>query len=290
MSARGLVAVSMVVFGTVGIFVRGIALPSGEIALMRAVLGAAVIALYLRWQRRPLPWRQLKGKLLWLLLSGGTMGFNWILLFEAYRHTSISVATLSYYFAPVLMTVLSALLFKERMSRWQVLCFALVAFGLLLVINPQGGEGQSHLLGVGLGLAAAVLYASVIMLNKFIQGVDGVHRTLVQLLAATAVLLPYQLLTGGLHLHSLPVSGWLLMLVVGLVHTGLTYCLYFIGISRLKGHEVALLSFIDPVVAVLCSLIFLREPLGALQALGGALILGFTWLSDKPVNLGRTKQ
>lgn len=279
--ARRMVALSMVVFGTVGLFVRGIPLPSGVIALMRAVLAALTIGLILLCQRRPLPWRGLRASLPWLALSGAAMGFNWILLFEAFRHTTISLATLSYYFAPVLVAVFSALLFRERMSRWQTLCFALAALGLLMVIDPRGGRGGEDLLGVLLGLSAAVLYAGVILLNKFIRGVDGMQRTLLQFLAAALVLLPYALLAGGLGLGGLPPRGWLLLMIVGVVHTGLTYRLYFVGISGLSGHQIALLSFIDPVVAVLCSLLFLREPLGPLQALGGALILLFTWLSDR---------
>lgn len=284
-----MIALSMVVFGTVGLFVRGILLPSGVIALMRAVLASLTIGAFLAWKRRPLPWRALRGSLPWLVLSGVAMGFNWILLFEAFRYTTISLATLSYYFAPVLVALFSAVFFRERMSRWQTLCFAVAALGLLLIINPQGGQGSDEVKGVLLGLAAAVLYAGVVLLNKFIRGVDGVHRTLLQFLAAIAVLLPYALMTTGLQLQTLALSGWLLLLIVGIVHTGLTYCLYFIGISGLKGHQIALLSFIDPVVAVLCSLIFLREPLGPLQALGGALILIFTWLSDRPIKKRRTE-
>ncbi|MHC1786659.1 MAG: DMT family transporter [Christensenellales bacterium] len=279
---KRLMALAMVIFGTVGLFVRGIALPAGEIALFRAFLAAGTILCFLKISHQPLVWQDIRGGLALLLCSGMAMGFNWVLLFEAYRHTSISVATLSYYFAPLLVTALSPLFFKERMSRWQTLCFLAAFLGLLLVIDPQGEAGGEHLKGLALGLSAALLYAAVILLNKFIRGISGVHRTLLQFFAAILVLLPYVMLGGGIHLGGLDGRGWGLLLVVGVVHTGITYCLYFGVLPQLRGHEIALMSFIDPVVAVLLSLLFLGEPLSPLQAMGGALILIFSWLSGKP--------
>lgn len=278
MKAKQALILSMLVFGTVGLFVRGIALPSAEIALYRALLAAVILLIYLRIRKEPLRWHAIKHGLPLLLLSGLAMGLNWILLFEAYRRTTISVATLSYSFAPVLVTLLSPWLFKERMSRWQGICFIMAFMGLLFIIQPQGGEGAGHLLGVAFGFGAAMLYASVILLNKGIKGISGAHRTILQFFAAIAALVPYVILTGGFHLGGLDQSGWVLLLALGLIHTGIMYSLYFAAIQSLRGHEIALLSFIDPLAAVLCSALFLGEPMSAAQAVGGALILGFTLL------------
>jgi len=278
--AKQALILSMIVFGTVGLFVRGIALPSAEIALYRALLAAVTLLIYLRLKKESLKWQVIRHGLPLLLLSGLAMGLNWILLFEAYHYTTISVATLSYSFAPVLVTLLSPLLFKERMRRWQGICFGMAFLGLLFIIQPQGGEGDSHLLGVAFGLSAAMLYASVILLNKAIKGISGAHRTVLQFFAAILALVPYVLLTGGFHLSGLDQNGWALLMALGLVHTGIMYSLYFAAMQSLKGHEIALLSFIDPLVAVVCSVLFLGEPMSAAQAAGGALILGFTLLSD----------
>ena len=278
--AKQALVLSMTVFGTVGLFVRGIALPSAEIALYRGVLAAVALLIYLWFKKEPLRWQVIKHGLLLLLLSGLLMGLNWILLFEAYRRTTISAATLSYSFAPVLVTLLSPFVFREKMTRWQGFCFGMAFLGLLLIIQPQGGEGGSHLVGVVFGFGAATLYASVILLNKGLQGISGTHRTVLQFFAAILTLLVYVLLTGGFYLGGLDHNGWALLLALGLIHTGIIYSVYFSAIQSLKGHEIALLSFIDPLVAVLSSLLFLGEPMSAAQAIGGALILGFILLSD----------
>lgn len=268
---------AMAIFGTLGIFVRHIGVSSGELALYRAVLAALLIGAYLLLTRQKIDFRGIKKELLLLLLSGMAMGINWILLFEAYRYTTVSVATLSYYFAPVLVTAVSPLLFREKLTRRQILCFVMSTIGLVLITGVgELSAGSSHLTGIGFGLLAAVFYASVVLMNKFIRNVGGIHRTFLQFLAAIVILLPYVLGAGGVRLAVLDGMGWLCLLVVGLFHTGITYCLYFSSLSRLPGQTAAILSYIDPLVAVLVSVTLLQEPMTGLQLVGGGLILGFT--------------
>lgn len=270
--ATGRYLLAMVVFGTLAPFVRQIAVSSGELALYRAILGAALIGVYLAATRQSLP-KGNRREVALLLLSGAAMGINWILLFEAYRYTTVSTATLCYYFAPVIVTVLSPLLFRERLTRRQVLCFVMATLGLILITGMERGGSVK---GVLFGLGAAVFYAAVVLLNKYIRGVDGIQRTFFQFLAAIVTLIPYVALTGGVTLSRLDTPGWLCLLTVGLVHTGITYCLYFSSLKAIPGQRAAILSYMDPLVAVLVSVTVLREPLTWQQALGGSLILGFT--------------
>ena len=270
--ATGRYLLAMVVFGTLAPFVRQIAVSSGELALYRAILGAALIGVYLAATRQSLP-KGNRREVALLLLSGAAMGINWILLFEAYRYTTVSTATLCYYFAPVIVTVLSPLLFRERLTRRQVLCFVMATLGLVLITGMERGGSVK---GVLFGLGAAVFYAAVVLLNKYIRGVDGIQRTFFQFLAAIVTLIPYVALTGGVTLSRLDTPGWLCLLTVGLVHTGITYCLYFSSLKAIPGQRAAILSYMDPLVAVLVSVTVLREPLTWQQALGGSLILGFT--------------
>ena len=212
------------------------------------------------------------------------MGINWIFLFEAYKYTTVSVATLSYYFAPVLVTVACPLLFREKMGTKQWICFAMSTLGIALItgIGDLSG-GSSHLTGILFGLGAAVLYASVILLNKFIKGVAGIQRTFLQFLAAIVILIPYVAFSGGVTLQKLDGLGWVCLLIVGLFHTGITYCLYFSALKELPGQEAAILSYIDPLVAVLISVFVLREQMAVVQIIGGMLILGFTiWNEIQP--------
>ena len=272
---------SMVIFGTLAPFVRRIPLSSAALALCRAVMAAAVLALYLLLRGRRLSLRALGREGLLLLLSGAAMGFNWILLFQAYRYTTVSVATLSYYFAPVLVTLACPLLFRERLTPRQWLCSGFSTLGIVFITLTGGlPDGGAHLTGVLFGLGAAALYAAVVLLNKAIRRVGGTERALLQFLAAAAVLAPYTALSGGLGLGRLDGAGLLCLLAVGLVHTGAAYCLYFSSLAALPGQTAAILSYIDPLVAVLISVTVLGEPMTLRQLLGGALILGFTLLNE----------
>ena len=271
----------MAAFGTLAPFVRKIAVSSGELALYRAVLAALLIGGFLLVTKQKLAFSSLKKELFLLLFSGVAMGFNWIMLFEAYKYTTVAIATLSYYFAPVIVTLVCPLLFHEKLTKKQILCFVMSTVGLSLVTGITNlGSGGNDAVGIAFGLGAAVLYATVVLLNKFIKGVTGIHRTFLQFLAAIAVLVPYVLLTSGMNLGNLDVAGWGCLLIVGLVHTGINYCLYFTSLKELSGQEAAILSYIDPLVAVVIGVLILKEPLSWQQLFGGALILGFTLLNE----------
>ena len=280
---RILLIASMAIFGTIGLFVRRIPVSSGELALYRAVLAAGLIAVFLLVTQQKIPFRNLGKEIPLLLASGVAMGINWILLFEAYKYTTVSVATLSYYFAPVIVTLVWPVLFKEKLTGKQIICFVMSTLGLVLITGIGAVGGGSDLVGILFGLGAAVFYATVILLNKFIRNVEGIHRTFLQFLAAIVVLLPYVLFTGGFTLGDLDGIGWVNLLIVGLIHTGVTYCMYFTSLKELPGQKAAILSYIDPLVAVLISVTILGETMTLWQVIGGILILGFTlWNEISP--------
>lgn len=279
-TARLMLASSMAVFGTLGLFVRNISVGSGELALYRALLAILLIGGFLLVTRQKIPFSAIKKEIPLLLLSGMAMGINWVLLFEAYKHTSVSVATLSYYFAPVLVMAICPLLFREKMTAKQIICFVMSTVGLVLIIDVGGVRGGSDLVGILFGLGAAVFYATVVLINKFIKNVAGIPRTFLQFVSAVIVLIPYVALDGGITLGTMNTSGWLCLLVVGLVHTGITYCLYFSSLKELSGQEASILSYIDPLVSVLVSFFVLGESMTVPQIIGGVIILGFTLLNE----------
>ena len=277
---RLMLIMSMTIFGTLGIFVRKIPVSSGELALYRALLAAILIGIFLLVTGQSIPWKSIKREVPLLLISGAAMGINWILLFEAYKYTTVSVATLSYYFAPVIVTALCPIIFKEKLTLKQVICFVMSSVGLVLITGIGGEAKGNTLVGILFGLGAAVFYASVILLNKFIKNVEGIHRTFLQFLSAIVVLVPYVIFTSGVSVFDLNFEGWANLLIVGLVHTGITYCMYFSSLKELTGQKAAILSYIDPLVAVFISVTVLKETMGAMQIIGGALILGFTLLNE----------
>ena len=275
--SRLMMIVSMTIFGTLAPFVRRIGVTSGELALYRALMAAALIAVFLLATRQKIPFAAIKKEIPLLLLSGMAMGFNWILLFQAYKFTTVSVATLSYYFAPVIVTILCPIIFRERLTKKQIICFVMSTLGLVLITGIGDLTGaNSHLTGILFGLGAASLYATVILLNKFIKNVEGIHRTFLQFLAAIVVLVPYVLLTPHTGFTALDGIGWVCLLVVGFIHTGITYCLYFSSLKDLSGQKAAILSYIDPLIAVVISVTILGESMSLVQIIGGVLILGFT--------------
>lgn len=273
---RLMLVASMTIFGTLGLFVRNISVSSGELALYRAVLAALLLTGFFVLSKQHIPLSKVKKEIPLLLASGVAMGINWILLFQAYKYTTVSAATLSYYFAPVIVTVVCPFLFREKLTVKQIICFIMSTVGLVLIIGIGDVHGESNIIGILFGLGAAVFYATVILLNKFIKKVEGIHRTFLQFIAAIITLTPYVLCTSGITLGSLNNIGWINLLIVGLVHTGITYCMYFSSLKELPGQKVAILSYIDPLVAVLISVTVLGETMTMSQVIGGMLILGFT--------------
>ncbi len=281
MNAKLKIIISMTVFGTLALFVKNISLPPGEIALFRALIASAAIILYKVLTAEKLMIARIKKELPILFLSGAAMAFNWIFLFKAYHHTSVSIATLSYYFAPVIVMIASPILFNETLTRKQIFCFIMASCGLVMIIGVSGTD-QSHgnFTGIAFGLVAAALYATVILLNKHIKSVTGIDRTLIQFFAAITVLLPYIYLTAGIHITSLDRWGLFNLMVLGTIHTGITYCLYFSSLKDLKGQEAAIFSYIDPLIAIIISVMILNESMSPVQIIGGVMILGFTLLNE----------
>jgi len=272
-----MLTVAMAIFGTLGPFVRNISVSSGELALYRAILAVILLAGYLLATGQKIPFGSIRKELPLLLLSGVAIGINWILLFEAYKYTTVSVATLSYYFAPVIVTIVCPVLFREKLTVKQIVCFIMSTLGLVMItgIGDVGKSGNHHI-GILFGLGAAVLYALVVLMNKFIRNVEGIHRTFIQFLAVVVTLIPYVAVTGGITLGGMSAIGWVCLFIVGFVHTGITYCLYFSALKEISGQKAAILSYVDPLVAVAVSVAVLGETLTFWQGVGGILILGFT--------------
>lgn len=278
----GMFISSMLIFGTIGVFRRYIPLPSAFLAFARGILGGLFLLLFVRLRgksnSRPLPPRLL----LRLALTGAMIGFNWMLLFEAYNHTTVAVATLCYYMQPTIVILLSPIVFREKLTGRKIICALISIIGMILISGVMGGNDtqRQDLLGILLGLGAAALYAGVVITNKKTPGVDAYQRTTVQLLAAGIVMLPYLLLTDGFSGMVFTPSALLLLLVVGIVHTGLAYALYFGSMEGLAVQSIAVLSYIDPVAALFFSALLLKEPLTWMHIIGACLIIGSAMISE----------
>ncbi len=282
---------SMVIFGTVGIFRAWIPLPSGLLAFSRGVIGAAVLSVPAILQRKKTDGASVKKRLPLLLISGAMIGVNWILLFEAYRYTSVSTATLCYYMAPVFVIAASPLVLREKLTAKKTVCLLCAVAGMLPVSGVLGeSESRPSVKGVLFGLGAAALYAGVILINKRLTDVPATVRTPVQIGAAALAALPYVLLTDGMEYSVLDAKGLLLLLFMGAVHTGAAYLLYFAAIPHLSAQTAAIFSYVDPVTALLLSAVLLHEKIGFYGLIGAALILGAALLSELEINFKKNKK
>lgn len=270
---------SVTVFGTIGLARKFIPLPSGAIAFFRGLIGTVTLLLVMLILRKKPNRAAIRNNLWVLLTSGAFIGFNWILLFEAYNYTSVATATLCYYMAPMLVVIVSPFLLGERMTLRRVICVLVTLAGAVCVSGVLRG-GTTSWKGILLGLGAALLYASIILLNKKLRDIDAYDRTVVQLAAAAAVLLVYTLVAEEVSIDAFTPSVIWLLLLVGVVHTGICYALYFGSVGALKAQTVAIFSYIDPAVAVLLSALVLRENMGIIEIIGAVLILGSAVVSE----------
>ena len=273
--------VSMTVFGTVGIFSKQIPLPSGAIALSRAIIGMISLLIFSLAAKRRYDFEKIKKNLKLLVFSGIALGMNWMLFFLACRTTSVPTATLSYYLAPTFIVLLSFIIFGERLNKKQAVCVLLSLFGMVLASGVTTGvtDGVS-LMGIAYGACAAALYATVVILNKKMGDIDPIDKTTVQFLIAGVSLVPYVLASSDLTLDALSFDGVIYLLLIGILHTGVCYVLYFGCVSRLKASTVAVYSYIDPVVSIIVSTLIFSEPIDAFVLVGAVMILGSSSISE----------
>ena len=279
LSPRTQIVLSMLIFGTIGLFRRWIPFPSSVVALARSVIGLLFLLAVRALRHDPVDRAAVKKNLRRLLIPGAFLGINWICLFEAYNYTSVAAATMCYYMAPVFIILLSPLVFGERITLRKGVCAAVAVFGMVLVsdVLTTGLHGAK---GMAFGLVAAALYAAIVIINRTLRDISGEDRTVIQFAVSAAVMLPYVLLTEDVTALRFTPSVTALLLIVGIVHTGIAYVLYFGSIAHVPAQTAAILSYLDPVVAVLLSLLVLKEPMSVTAMIGAALVIGAMIVSE----------
>lgn len=277
---------SMFIFGTIGIFVRHIPLPSSMIALVRGFVGAFFVLLFVYLKKSKLDKAAIRKNFVMLALSGAFIGINWILLFESYHYTTVATATLCYYMQPIFVILASPILLKEKLTPKKVICVLVALVGMVFVsgVLQTGIPALSEAKGILYGLGAALFYATVVLMNKKITNISAYDKTIMQLGMGAIVLSPYVMLTQdfGTATLSMTPSLWALLLFVGLVHTGVAYALYFDSMKDLKAQTIAIFSYIDPIVAIILSALLLKENMGLYGVIGAVLVLGSTFISELP--------
>ncbi len=282
------VIAAMLIFGTIGIFREYTPLPSGLLSMSRGLIGAAFLFLVMLITRKTISKNSIKKSFLLLAVSGVMIGVNWILLFEAYKFTTVPIATLSYYMAPIFVILGASVVIKEKLTLTKLICTLIAFVGIVLVTfgsdaGSEAMDGKNHLLGILLGVGAAALYAGDILLNKIIDGVTAEERTLVQLFVAGAVCIPYTFLAENLGAVVFTPLSITFLTILGIIHTGMAYTMYFGSMKQLPAQTVALLSYIDPVASVILAVLLIpNSVLSPLGWVGAVLVLGSAVVSELP--------
>lgn len=269
---------ALLLFGTLGLFVRQAHVAGDVLAFLRTLIGAAFLGVLLLLQRHRI--QKIGGRqLLYVLLSAAFLGFNWVFLFEAYVAATISIATVIYYTAPLLALLAAVFLFHESVTLRIVLGIVLTMGGLLCITQVTGTAVQ--LKGILFAAAAALCYAGVLLTNRFLHDIDGLYFTFLQLLCSAGILFVYLLLEGRIHLiPELPAASWPWIMCIAVVHTGVAYALYFTSLHHLTSSQAAVGSYLDPCIALLLSIFLLREPSTLMHGIGIAAIVGGIIISD----------
>ena len=277
---------SMFIFGTIGIFVRHIPLPSSVIALVRGFIGALFVLLFVYLKKSSISKEAIRRNFLMLALSGAFIGINWILLFESYHYTTVATATLCYYMQPIFVILASPFLLQEKLTVKKVICVVVALVGMVFVsgVLETGIPAVSEAKGILYGLGAAFFYATVVLMNKRITDISAYDKTIMQLGMGALVLSPYVFLTQDMGQVGAMLTPFalLLLLFVAIIHTGVAYALYFDAMKDLKAQTIAIFSYIDPIVAIILSALLLKESMGLYGLIGAVLVLGSTFVSELP--------
>lgn len=286
LKAKLFLLTSMSIFGTIGVFRKYIPFPSGMISLCRAVIGTIFLLGFIFIKGNKPDLSAIKKNLKLLIPAGIMLGCNWILLFEAYQYTAVSTATLCYYMEPVFFILAAAFFLKEKLTLKSFFCVIAALIGMGLVSGFEFSSfgkftadsffsgGSSDLKGILLGLSAAVLYTTVVLISKHLKDIDGVNVSLVQLATASVVLIPYVLVVEDTSTITFTPLNTSMLLLIGIIHTGIAYALYYSCIKDLKSQTVALYSYLDPVVSVVLAVLILNEEMNLVKIAGAVLILG----------------
>lgn len=269
---------ALLLFGSNGVIASNIALPSYEIVLLRTLIGSLFLLVVFKFSGQQLTFYKNKRSGLFLCISAIAMGASWMLLYEAYQHVGVSIASLAYYCEPVIVMILAPLLFNERLTWAKAAGFASVLLGAFFV-NWQALDDGKTVWGLFCGGMSAIMYAIMVIFNKKTQNISGAENSLVQLFVGFLVVATFIGFNQGLTLHHSAVN-WMPVLLLGLLNTGLGCYLYFSSITVLPVQTVAICGYLEPLAAVFFSVFLLHESLQPLQILGAILIISGAVFSE----------
>ena len=263
---------ALLLFGSNGIIASYIALSSTEIVLYRTLIGSILLLFLFTITQNKWTFYKYKKHFAYLTLSGVAMGLSWMFLYEAYNRIGVSISSLLYYCGPVIVILLAPIVFKEKLTVHKLVGLFSVFIGIIFV-NGNLVNGIRDLSGMFYGMMSAVMYAFMVIFNKKATNISGLENSLLQL-AISCITVAVFILFRGDFIFAIPQGSIFPLFFLGLVNTGIGCYLYFSKLDKLPVQSVSILGYIEPLSAVILSVIILKESLTAMQIIGAVLVLG----------------
>ncbi len=270
---------AVVLYGTIGMFVRFVSLPSEEVALCRGLFGSLFILLYLKLTGQHMDRKAVRRNAFWLVMSGISLGLNWIFLFAAYVTTTVAIASLCNYMAPLIVILIAPFVLNEKLNVKKLPWVGLALIGIILVSGVIG-SGPVNPRGLLMGMLAALGFTGVVICNRKIRDISALDKSVIQLAISAVTILPYVLVMNHGLVIPADLRSVLIVLMLGIVHTGFAYCLYFSGMGTLPVQTVAVLGYLEPVVSIFCSAFFLQEAMSISGWIGASMIIFAALMSE----------
>ncbi len=269
---------ALLLFGLNGIVASHIALNSYEIVFLRTLIGSVLLLFLFLLSKGRFHIKEYKKDTLFITLSGIAMGTSWMFLYEAYQQIGVSLSSLLYYCGPVIVMILSPLIFKEKLTVPKLVGFAVVLVGILLV-NGNAADGNINTWGLFCAAMSAVTYFFMVTLNKQAKNITGMENSVIQLIVSFLTVGIFMLIKQGIIIH-VPANAWFWVLVLGIVNTGIGCYLYFSPLSKLPVQTVAVCGYLEPLSAVVFAAILLGEKMTLIQVAGAACIIGGAMIGE----------
>lgn len=273
---------ALLLFGSNGIIASYIALSSTEIVLYRTFIGSVLLIFLFLITKNKWSFYKNKKHFSYLALSGIAMGLSWMFLYEAYDQIGVSVSSLLYYCGPVIVMVLAPIVFKEKLVMRKIVGFVAVLIGIILV-NGNLVNGNNNIFGILCGVMSAVMYSFMVIFNKKATNISGLENSLLQLTISCITVAIFILFRGNFSFY-IPQDSIFPLIFLGVVNTGIGCYLYFSKLEKLPVQSVSVLGYIEPLSAVLLSVIILKETMSVMQIIGAVLVLGGAIYAERIVD------
>ncbi len=269
---------ALLLFGLNGIVASHIALNSYEIVFLRTLIGSTLLMiLFLLGKGRFHIITYVKDTV-FIVLSGIAMGTSWMFLYEAYQQIGVSLASLLYYCGPVIVMILSPLIFKEKLTAAKITGFTIVLAGIVFINSNMVGDSRNTW-GTACGAMSALMYFFMVTLNKKSKNITGMENSVIQLVVSFLTVAIFVGFKQGFFIN-VPSEAWIWILVLGVVNTGIGCYLYFSPLAKLPVQTVAICGYLEPLSSVVFASVLLDEKMNILQIIGAVCIIGGAMIGE----------